>query len=282
MVESPEEAEGDEVVRRGRGLGGDILKEMKVRQELKRASVIPKTESVDAVDGRADDKPFANMHIRTPVMSTSVTAPSPTHQPPDLHKSFSHEAKSGETETIKHSSSSIIGLRSSTFESTAAAKKTEVPAVEEAGTGLKPRPQPKPRPWSIVGVDRKSGEYTAVEAAADAAEEDESRGGGSLLSQSVGRGSVRDMIASLNKPDSPGSVAATSVRDRIANMNKTVDPDTKRKGNSLPRSAEPGGGASPGTRQKNSPSNRKKESTSDDPRILQLEDDIFYDDTVNV
>jgi len=63
-AESPEEAEGDEVVRRGRGLGGDILKEMKVRQELKRASVIPKTESVDAVDGRADDKPFANMHIR--------------------------------------------------------------------------------------------------------------------------------------------------------------------------------------------------------------------------
>ena len=64
---SPEEVEGDGVVRRGggKGLGGDILKEMKVRQELKRASIIPKSESSgDKVEGKEEEKPFGNIHLR--------------------------------------------------------------------------------------------------------------------------------------------------------------------------------------------------------------------------
>ena len=199
---------------------------------------------------------------------------------PDL----SEETKTSDTETIKHSSSSIIGLRSATFD-----KSCKDSEVEEIN-GLKPRPPPKPRPWSIVGVDRKSGEFTQVDPSAqspgDSEDSADRRLGSNLLSQSSARGSVRDMIASLNKPDSPGKVpvvvAASSVRDRIANMNKgpEVESSTKRKGNSLPRE---GLAVSPGTvRQKNSPVTRKKEETSDDPRILKLDDDFMFEDTVNV
>lgn len=64
---SPEDGDSDEVVRRARGLGlgGDILKEMRVRQELKRASVVPRTEhSSEKSDGKDDDNPFGNIHLR--------------------------------------------------------------------------------------------------------------------------------------------------------------------------------------------------------------------------
>ena len=64
---SPDDGDSDEVVRRARGpgLGGDILKEMKVRQELKRASVIPKSDqSEDHVDGKEEAKSFGNIHLR--------------------------------------------------------------------------------------------------------------------------------------------------------------------------------------------------------------------------
>ncbi len=119
------------------------------------------------------------------------------------------------------------------------------------------------------------------------------RGGSSV--SSGGGGSVRDMIASLNKPEPLGGtvvIGGGSVRDRIANMNKSVaaggggvaSTDTtdgpKRKGNSLPRNAE--SSSSPSCRPKNSPKNLRKESTTDDPRILKLDDDFMYEDTVNV
>ena len=217
-------------------------------------------------------------------LSASVTTPSVSQLSPDLHKSFIEEAKSSDTETIKHSSSSIIGLRAAaaaTFE-TNKIKVDESP-VEEAN-GLKPRPPPKPRPWSIVGVDRKSGEFTQVETASPGeAEREEEHRSGSLSQSAAGRGSVRDIIANLNKPDSPGKSSVSSVRERIANMNKNAESDpSKRKGNSLPRSTEVPVSKSPGTRQKNSPINRKKDSTSDDPRILKLDDDFLFEDTVNV
>ena len=74
------------------------------------------------------------------------------------------------------------------------------------------------------------------------------------------------------------------MRDRIASMNNQSD--SKRKGNSLPRTAEAINSAatSPGIKPKNSPHNLRKESenTTDDPRILKLDDDFMYEDTVNV
>merc|ERR1712029_1033755 len=117
----------------------------------------------------------------------------------------------------------------------------------------KPRPPPKPRPWSIVGVDRKSGEYTAVESGTvtppspvdevnDSDEKLESKSD-NRRGSFANRGSVRDMIANLNKPEKEtsgtvgGLLGGQSVRDRIASMNKG-DPETKKKGNSLPRNNE--------------------------------------------
>ena len=98
------------------------------------------------------------------------------------------------------------------------------------------------------------------------------------------------MIAMMNKPDSPGAspgstAAVSSVRDRIASMNKGTTADTNDPGKKKLSTRSSGDplAKSPSTRPKNSPgNNRKKESTSDDPRILKLEDDFLYDDPVNV
>ena len=40
---------------------------------------------------------------------------------------------------------------------------TSASVTDQEEVSPKPRPPPKPRPWSLVGVDRKSGEYTVVE-----------------------------------------------------------------------------------------------------------------------
>ncbi len=272
-------------------------------------------------------------HPSQPPLTNTVTNKATN---PDLFKSMaagdsdrdSRGSSVGETETIKHSSSSIIGLRTAAFDHKS---KSEESSKDEDGP--KPRPPPKPRPWSIVGVDRKSGEYTQVESSATSAATQPvnensppatSRSSGlkgvkksrdekndktsqqqsqpTLGSATSHRGSVRDMISNLNKPDSPGgtSVAgqtANSVRDRIANMNKSgsggknsEDQDQgaisgKKRLNSLSSGSKAGDqlAKSPSTRPKHSPiNNRKKDLTSDDPRILKLDDDFLYDDPVNV
>ena len=200
-------------------------------------------------------------------------------------------------EKIKHSSSSIIGLRAATFDTTSGSgskTKTEVTESPEE----KPRPPPKPRPWSIVGVDRKSGEFTTLEtdqqltpASPETISEVENEKTEGRRSSLANRGSVRDMIANINKPEKEGAGTVggllgggQSVRDRIASMNNQAD--SKKKGNSLPRTAEAINTAatSPGMKPKNSPHNfrKDKESTTDDPRILKLDDDFLYEDTVNV
>ena len=219
-------------------------------------------------------------------------------------------------EKIKHSSSSIIGLRAATFDQGQAAAATSksrtdlshLQAEAAAETEAKPRPPPKPRPWSIVGVDRKSGEFTSVETSAGAQAEDaeaakdtgkdaakdtakEPEQGGGVAQ----RGSVRDMIANLNKPEGGGGgtvgglLGGGSVRDRIASMNKDPAKDSakdaaKKKGNSLPRTAV-AEAINPGAKSpaKSSPhSFRRTESPKDDPRIMKLEDDFMYEDPVNV
>ena len=203
-------------------------------------------------------------------------------------------------EKIKHSSSSIIGLRAATFDTPKSSTN-----LNDSGDEPKPRPPPKPRPWSIVGVDRKSGEFTSVETEnvtppSPLAEQDEHESDDNKTDpvktaakrDVASRGSVRDMIANLNKPEdkSSGSVGGLlgggqSVRDRIASMNQNQD--VKKKGNSLPRTTveaiNPAAGSkSPGVKPKNSPHNMRKENTEDDPRILKLDDDFMFEDTVNV
>ena len=181
------------------------------------------------------------------------------------------------------SGGSILGLRSSKFSNL---EKKSSPSPEAkprstmtANTGIndestpltappKPKPLPKPRPWSIVGVDRKSGEVTSVAGAdkADAAKNPASSG----AAPAMAKGSVRDLIN---------------------NMNKETTND-KRKGSSLPRGTQPppsGSGDHPGELPSaNSPKMSKKtehsssNNTSDDPRILKLEDDYAYEGVMDV
>jgi len=228
--------------------------------------------------------------------ASNLTSPT-TDFSPENPKSFQPDVKSSETgpenapEKIKHSSSSIIGLRAANFD--ASKSKNDISEVEES----RPRPPPKPRPWSIVGVDRKSGEYTQVDGGTvtppspteNSPDSEEKLEKSERRNSLANRGSVRDMIANLNKPEKEGLgsvgglLGAQSVRDRIASMNKG-DPETKKKGNSLPRNNEgvSSSAKSPGIKPKNSPHNFRKESTTDDPRILKLDDDFMYEDTVNV
>lgn len=301
---SPDESEGgaDDVIKRtktGLGLGGDILAEMRVKQE-KRASVIPKTSDINSADNRLESKeeenPFGGIKLRSTGRASNLTSPT-TDFSPENSKSFQPDSKNSEStpenapEKIKHSSSSIIGLRAANFDTSKS--KDNLCEAEEG----RPRPPPKPRPWSIVGVDRKSGEYTQVDGGTvtppsptENSPEPEEKGEKSERRGSfANRGSVRDMIANLNKPEKEGLgsvgglLGAQSVRDRIASMNKG-DQDTKKKGNSLPRNNEgvSSSAKSPGIKPKNSPHNFRKESTTDDPRILKLDDDFMYEDTVNV
>eukprot|EP00090_Calanus_glacialis_P000689 TRINITY_DN10463_c0_g1_i2.p1 TRINITY_DN10463_c0_g1~~TRINITY_DN10463_c0_g1_i2.p1 ORF type:complete len:1522 (-),score=274.97 TRINITY_DN10463_c0_g1_i2:738-5303(-) len=301
---SPDEGEGgsDDVVKRtktGVGLGGDILAEMRVKQE-KRASVIPKTSDIANVDNRAENKddenPFGGIKLRSTGRASNLTSPTSDFSP-ENPKSFQADLKNSENltenapEKIKHSSSSIIGLRAANLD--ASKSKNDLSEVEES----RPRPPPKPRPWSIVGVDRKSGEYTQVDGGTitppspteHSPDLEEKLEKGERRGSLANRGSVRDMIANLNKPEKEGLgsvgglLGAQSVRDRIASMNKG-DPEPQKKGNSLPRNTEgvSSSAKSPGIKPKNSPHNFRKESTTDDPRILKLDDDFMYEDTVNV
>jgi hypothetical protein len=122
-----------------------------------------------------------------------------------------------------------------------------------------------------VGVDRKSGEVTSVGDKADASKNPSSSGGGGA--------------------PPPASMAKGSVRDLINNMNKETTND-KRKGSSLPRGTQPPpgpGGDPPGELPSaNSPKMSKKtehsssNNTSDDPRILKLEDDYAYEGVMDV
>ena len=233
--------------------------------------------------------------------ASNLTSPSSDFSP-ETHPALSatdsnqDEADGGSgsaPEKIKHSSSSIIGLRAATFDTSGSGSKTKTEVTESPEE--KPRPPPKPRPWSIVGVDRKSGEFTTLEtdqltpASPETISEVENEKTEGRRSSLANRGSVRDMIANINKPEKegPGTVGGLlgggqSVRDRIASMNNQAD--SKKKGNSLPRTAEAINTAatSPGMKPKNSPHNFRKESTTDDPRILKLDDDFMYEDTVNV
>lgn len=283
-----------------KGLGGDLLKEMRVKQE-KRASVVPKTATDLALETRNDkeqeENPFGGIKLRSTGRGSNLTSPS------------LESCEVGEVggDSLVHSTSgSIIGLRAATFDTSNSSKsRSELAEGQETEDSNKPRPPPKPRPWSIVGVDRKSGELTQVdgrvsppsplrESSSPEPGEDAAQGQANRRNSLASRGSVRDMIANLNKPEKEvggtvgGLLGAGSVRERIASMNKpqtsaTSSSTSNIEKNSLPRNNEQ---KSPVTtlKNKNSPKNFRKESsgTQDDPRILKLEDDFMYEDTVNV
>ena len=203
--------------------------------------------------------------------------------------------------------------------------------VSTSGLGLRPKPMPKPRPWSIVGVDRKSGEMTSVSGGSSASPPSSKLSKevvkGNPESNTNAHGGDKERIQSTNKFDkreptrrqSSGSGTNTassrgSVRDMIANMNKVQPssnstPDPERKGSSLPRGVQPpstqsmssssahsssaysavsdvsrkfssesqkGGSCSPGTNKKLSSdsASTEKRKCKDDPRILKLDDEF--------
>ena len=118
----------------------------------------------------------------------------------------------------------------------------------------KPKPLPKPRPWSIVGVDRKSGEVTAVNSAED-------------------KKPAAPSAAATSSAAAASSSRKSSVRDMINNMNMNSSAEgtptegfVRRKGNSLPRGAQP------------PPASEEASKASDDPRILKLDDDFAFED----
>jgi hypothetical protein len=77
----------------------------------------------------------------------------------------------------------------------------------------------------------------------------------------------------MNKNEPPSSGSAS-----LSNGSSLVEPGFRRKGGSLPRGVQP-----PSCPSDNSPSvGKKKDSTSDDPRILKLEDDYAFDDVMDV
>ena len=179
---------------------------------------------------------------------------------------------------------SIVGLRASKFTSGlsagAGASPEPKPRTADPPVGVvcppKPKPLPKPRPWSIVGVDRKSGELTSVVSDAPADQKLEVPG-----SAGVGRkSSVRDMIQNMNKSGGETSVASLPVTSATSG---TTSDSARRKGGSLPRGVQPPASATSATSAASSPSvAKKKDSTSDDPRILKLDDDYAFDDVMDV
>lgn len=203
--------------------------------------------------------------IRSTGLAANLTSPTNEFSatPPTAKERSSSGDDSLLEKNVDSKGGSILGLRSSKF---ANLEKKSSPSPEakvrgsivnnedssSAGVCPKPKPLPKPRPWSIVGVDRKSGEVTSVNANAD-------------------------------KSEPKQGPAKSSVRDLINNMNKdATNPGEKRKVSSLPRGLQPPGGE-PSESSANSPRlGKKTDSTSDDPRILKLDDDYSYEGVMDV
>ena len=139
----------------------------------------------------------------------------------------------------------------------------ETSANTAIGIGARPKPLPKPRPWSIVGVDRKSGELTSVSGGASTSAQCGKQTTETLKSKSehntTTKGTENEKTSCSTKFEqqrdptcrkSSGPTAAapssrgSSVRDMINNMNKgqpesNSTPNSERKGSSLPRGVQP-------------------------------------------
>ncbi len=199
--------------------------------------------------------------------------------------SLDNKKEAGETKPV--GGGSIVGLRSSKFaaglsnspeakpRTTTGMSTSSTTASSESGDHVsttttpalapKPKPLPKPRPWSIVGVDRKSGEMTSVSDSNNTKESSDANV--SSGSSGVRKGGVRDLINNMNKNESSSSSG-----------------ESKKKGGSLPRGVQPPTSVGDhGQADNKSPAvPRKTDSTSDDPRIMKLDDDFGYEGVMDV
>merc|ERR1719429_277026 len=174
---------------------------------------------------------FSGVKLRSTGLAANLTSPTNEFATTNKERSNSGDDKLVEKkDDIK--GGSIVGLRSTKFSnldhrvkaspSPEAKPRTGVTnaspnADESTPLGPKPKPLPKPRPWSIVGVDRKSGEVTSV---------DTNEKQTTIVSNDKPK-SVRDMINNMNK-DGGGTSSST------VNAGET----SKKKGSSLPRGTQ--------------------------------------------
>ena len=185
-------------------------------------------------------------------------------------------AKSSNTEKLPEAKPRTTGLASAIMSAGSSAKapsvgvsskisqavssgEENVNTAPTTGLGPRPKPLPKPRPWSIVGVDRKSGEMTSVSGgasssppsklASDAIKSNTERQANSQESdkEKTNENKFEKFKEPTRRQSSgSGSSAANrgSVRDMIKNMNKgqsgtNSTPAAERKGSSLPRGVQP-------------------------------------------
>merc|ERR1712062_930075 len=280
----------DDLVRRhgvGHGKDPGLLAEMKE----KRASMAVKMTADDEKTLTTSSPPtsiektpttpsssglFSGVKLRSTGLAANLTSPTNEFSASPITTSTPKEID--EKPKTEEPKGSIVGLRSTKFNlekkaspspeakprststlptSAAAEDNTPSPAVPSTHFNPKPKPLPKPRPWSIVGVDRKSGEVTSV---------DTNEKQPTMTAPNDKPKSVRDMINNMNKDGS------TSV-----NAGET----SKKKGSSLPRGTQAPTGSEISAN--SSPKTGKKtDSTSDDPRILKLDDDYAYEGVMDV
>lgn len=187
-------------------------------------------------------------------MAGSLTSPST-----EFSTGNSFPASSGKSSSLdqEENKGSIVGLGTSR-------KLTGNPEGNSPAMA-KPKPLPKPRPWSIVGVDRKSGEMTQVSSDSEA---------------------KKSPNPELRKTGNNPELRKSSVRDLINNMNKESSSDSasgfRKKGNSLPRGTNAPGSGNPDGAESGMNKSENAQSDHDDPRILKLEDDFAYEDVMDV
>lgn len=278
----------DDLVRRhgvGHGTNPDLMAEIKEKRASMAPHKQPNEEEKSATEKSnqaGQSGLFSGVRLRSTGLAANLTSPTNEFTPKERSNSgddtIEKDTKTSiGTTTTPGASGSILGLRSAKFSnlekksspSPEAKPRSALPASNNEETsppvGLKPKPLPKPRPWSIVGVDRKSGEVTSV----------------------INSGEKNEKPAAGEKPK------GASVRDLINNMNKDVTSTTSseiktRKVSSLPRGTQPPTGPGSSDLTTNNPSanspklSKKTDSTSDDPRILKLEDDYAYDGVMDV
>ncbi|XP_046397648.1 F-actin-uncapping protein LRRC16A isoform X2 [Ischnura elegans] len=193
----------------GVGVGSEVLAEIKARQE-KRASVLPKQSSEDSESSTSKEGVGSPVGIGVRLRSTGLSSPTNGIQRdglPPLSPVLKSVAKTSVSE--KQASVSASGPQASS------SSKTKPPPIA-----------PKPRPWSVVGSDRKSGEFSlpsdgsstntsaanTPDSSGDALDESTDSGVASSHELSMGgeKKSVRELAASLSKGQLAGGTDLSS------------------------------------------------------------------------
>jgi len=279
----------DDLVRRhgvGHGKNPGLLAEMKE----KRASMAVKMDEEKTLTTSSNPSTsvektpttpsssglFSGVKLRSTGLAANLTSPTNEFSASPMTTSTPKDIIDEKQAKEEQPKGSIVGLRSSKFNLEKKASPSpeakprsststlptstaveDPPVTSNSHFNPKPKPLPKPRPWSIVGVDRKSGEVTSV---------DTNEKQPTMTAPNDKPKSVRDMINNMNKDGS------TSV-----NAGET----SKKKGSSLPRGTQAPTGSEISAN--SSPKTGKKtDSTSDDPRILKLDDDYAYEGVMDV